>query len=84
MSEQTTGLNWLHLLMLPIVTFVGWLALKISGKADKSEVDSSIDKLAATIRELSLQLSTHHEANTNRLDQLHRDILNVVLHREER
>ena len=70
--------HFLNLLFVPLTAMMGWFVKQLSGKADKEEVDRSLDTLTEALDSMRQERYQMHRENTERLDQIHQQLLDIV------
>ncbi len=72
------NLDFLHLLMVPVVACVGWVMKQINQKATRSELKESIDALKQALTDMRHERHEMHVDNTRRLDKINEQLLDIV------
>jgi len=77
MSEDSSW-HLVNLLFIPLTALMGWFSKQLSGKADKEEVNRSLSTLSESLEIMRQERQRMHSENTQRLDAIHQQLLDIV------
>ena len=76
--NQHDALDFLHLLMVPVVASVVWVMKQISGKASKEDVEQSLEQIRSSLKAEAIDRAEMHRENRKSLDRIHDILLEMV------
>lgn len=77
-NGESSPWHLVNLLFIPATAVIGWMAKQLSGKADKDEVNRTLDTLRELLESMRAERFQMHKENTERLDEIHRQMLDIV------
>jgi len=74
------GSPWhlLNFLFIPVTAVFGWVAKQLSSKAEKEDVNRSLNAVTDAIEAMRQERYRMHTENTQRLDAIHQQLLDIV------
>jgi len=78
MAEGGSPWHLVNLLFVPMTALMGWFARQLAGKADKDDVQRSMDTITESIADMRAERYQMHRENTERLDEIQKQLLDIV------
>jgi len=78
MSEGGSPWHLVNLLFIPLTALMGWFSKQLSSKADKEDVNRNLNTLSDALESMRQERQRMHSENTQRLDAIHQQLLDIV------